>query len=107
MGVSVHGWSLSGGLGVSVQRVSAQGGLCPGGVCPRYGEERVVRILLECFFVSCSFWRKIGPIISLAPFPSGIDDSVWEILDPLPIVKRPVGSSPPYPHSDITKMYIL
>ena len=38
--------------------VSVQGGLCqeaPSDIDPLYGEERVVRILLECFLVSIYF----------------------------------------------------
>ena len=47
-GVSVQGVSLPGG-------VSVWGGLCPGGLYygdPPYGNERAVRILLECILVS-------------------------------------------------------
>ena len=47
--------SVHGGGGFSVRGVSFQVGLCPGGVSvtetPSYGEERAVRILLECIFV--------------------------------------------------------
>ena len=49
-GVSVQGGSLS-------RRVHVQGGLClEGGLCQApYGNERAVRILLECIFVSTTF----------------------------------------------------
>ena len=40
--------------GLCSGRVSVKGGLCPGGLChgdPPYGNERAVRILLECILV--------------------------------------------------------
>ena len=54
-GVSVHG-DLCPGRGVSAQGgLCSGGGLCPGGVSvretPKYGNERAVRILLECILV--------------------------------------------------------
>ena len=61
-------------LGVSVQGVSVQGGLCPGrslsswvfvqwGLCegdPTYGEEWVIHILLEYFLVEHAFLTGTG-----------------------------------------------
>ena len=51
--------------------------------------------------------EKVWSNNSLVPTLSGIDALVWAILDPSLIVKRPVGTSPRYPHSDITKIYIV
>ena len=55
---SVQGGLCAGGvcLGVSVQKVSVKESLCLGGLCPgkgdpRYGNVRVVRIVLECILV--------------------------------------------------------
>ena len=75
-GVSVQWGSLSGGWSlstqVSVQGVSVQGSLCPGGslsrglsvkgaLCqedPQYSNERAVRILMECIVASSCCWQR-------------------------------------------------
>ena len=53
-GVSIPGVYVP--VGLCPGGVSVQGGLCPGGLChgdpPPYGNERAVRILLECILVT-------------------------------------------------------
>ena len=79
MSVCPRGGSLSGGISVwggvfvwkvSVQGSSVQGGLCPGWGSvrenPPYGNERAVRILLECILVvKCGYIniRFLDPLV--------------------------------------------
>ena len=82
--------------GVSVQGDFCLGGLCPGGggVSVRktphlYGEERVVRILLECFLV-------LSGIIHSHRFMTDIENSFMyiNITNTVHLHKIPVYTSP-------------
>ena len=74
-GVSVRGVSVR---GVSVQGVSVQGGLCHGD--PLYGNERAVRILLECILVIINRFRSMVYMLNYPDVMKRCQSEIDEVI---------------------------